>query len=102
MNSPPTRTRPRRLLDIVIAGALACMLMGAAAVLFGCARSHAGRPLAVGSADALPRSRTSHVIVVVMENAEYGEVVGSIAAPYTTSLARRYGLATRSFAITHP
>jgi len=37
-----------------------------------------------------------------MENAEYGEVIGSSAAPYVNGLARRYGLATQSYAITHP
>jgi hypothetical protein len=42
------------------------------------------------------------VVVIVMENAEYGQVIGSARAPYVNSLAQRYGLATRSFAITHP
>lgn len=37
-----------------------------------------------------------------MENAEYGEVIGNRAAPYTNALARRYSLAEQSFAITHP
>jgi phosphatidylinositol-3-phosphatase len=42
------------------------------------------------------------VVVIVMENAEYGEVIGSSAAPYVNRLARRYAQATQSFAITHP
>jgi len=37
-----------------------------------------------------------------MENAEYGEVIGSGDAPYVNSLARRYGLATSSYAVAHP
>ncbi len=44
----------------------------------------------------------AHVVVVLMENASYGDVIGSRSAPYIDSLARTYGLATRSFAITHP
>jgi hypothetical protein len=42
------------------------------------------------------------VVVIVMENAEYGEVIGARAAPYVTALAHRYGVATASFAMTHP
>ncbi len=37
-----------------------------------------------------------------MENAEYDEVIGNRAAPYVNRLAREYGLATASYAITHP
>jgi hypothetical protein len=42
------------------------------------------------------------VAVVVMENTEYGDVIGRGAAPYINRLARTYGLATGSYAITHP
>jgi hypothetical protein len=42
------------------------------------------------------------VVVIMMENAEYGEVIGGSAAPYINALARRYALASDSFAITHP
>jgi hypothetical protein len=37
-----------------------------------------------------------------MENKELPAVIGSSAAPYLNALARRYGLATQSFAVTHP
>jgi hypothetical protein len=40
--------------------------------------------------------------VIVMENEEYGGVIGSPSAPFINSLARRYGLATGMYAITHP
>jgi hypothetical protein len=42
------------------------------------------------------------VVVVVMENTEYGGVIGSGQAPYVNGLARRYGLMRKSFAVTHP
>jgi hypothetical protein len=58
--------------------------------------------LALGRAAALPRSRGSHVVVIVMENKEDSDVLGNPAAPYANALARRYGLATQSYAITHP
>jgi hypothetical protein len=48
------------------------------------------------------RSSTSHVAVVVMENEERGSVLGSSSAPYINRLARQYGKATHSYAITHP
>jgi hypothetical protein len=42
------------------------------------------------------------VAVVVLENRSYEQVIGSPSAPYLNALARRYGLATRYYAITHP
>jgi hypothetical protein len=44
----------------------------------------------------------SHIAVIVMENQEYGGILGSRSAPYINSLARRYALATGMYAITHP
>jgi hypothetical protein len=41
-------------------------------------------------------------VLIVMENKEYGEVIGSPDAPYLNSLARRYTLATDVHAVTHP
>jgi phosphatidylinositol-3-phosphatase len=50
----------------------------------------------------LASGRPAHVAVLVMENAEYGEVKDSGAAPYISRLARTYSLATGSYAIGHP
>jgi acid phosphatase len=44
----------------------------------------------------------NHVYVIVMENKEYGSIVGSSAAPYLNSLIARYGEATNLYAETHP
>src|SRR3989440_3492155 len=44
----------------------------------------------------------SHVFVIVMENHEYGSVIGSAAAPYANSLASTYGLATNYYGASHP
>ena len=77
-------------------------LAALAALCAACGGASAGRPLAVGPAAALPSSHASHVAIIVMENKEASDVLGSAAAPYTTALARRYGLATRSYAVTHP
>ena len=47
----------------------------------------------------------AHIAVIVVENHEFGDIIGPGAgghAPYINSLARRYGLATGMYAITHP
>jgi hypothetical protein len=44
----------------------------------------------------------AHVAVIVMENEEYRDVIGSAAAPYLNRLARRSALALHMYAIAHP
>jgi phosphatidylinositol-3-phosphatase len=44
----------------------------------------------------------SHIFIIVMENHEYGSIIGSPAAPYINSLAKSYGLATNYYGVTHP
>jgi phosphatidylinositol-3-phosphatase len=44
----------------------------------------------------------SHIAVIVMENEEYRDIIGSPSAPFITSLAHDNALATAAFAITHP
>ncbi len=92
---------PSRMSERVSAVALALGLLFAA----GCAHAsstHSGAALAVPAAAQLAHSKASHVLVLPMENEENASVVGSSQAPYTNALIRRYGLATQSFAITHP
>src|SRR5262252_5429357 len=48
----------------------------------------------------IPASR--HVVVLVEENHDYSQVIGSSAMPYLNSLANQYGLATQYYADTHP
>ena len=43
-----------------------------------------------------------HVIVVLEENTNYSDVIGSSSASYINSLANQYGLATKYYADTHP
>jgi hypothetical protein len=40
--------------------------------------------------------------VIVMENEEYSDVIGSSSTRYINGLAKRYALATNSYAVTHP
>lgn len=53
-----------------------------------------------GGAQRLPAF--SHIFLIVMENKDYGDIIGSAAAPYLNSLAAQYGLATDYFAVAHP
>lgn len=76
-------TRVRRL-GLPRAGAALAVLASALALL-------------VPAAAALPRP--DHVVVVVMENHTYGQVIG---APYIAGLARQGASFTSSFAIGHP
>jgi hypothetical protein len=54
----------------------------------------------VAAAAALPSF--SHIYMIVMENHEYGSIVGSSRAPFLNGLIRRYGLATNYHAVSHP
>jgi hypothetical protein len=49
-----------------------------------------------------PPVPASHVVTIVMENKEDRDVIGSADAPYANRLARRFGVATRSYGIRHP
>jgi phospholipase C len=42
------------------------------------------------------------VVVVVMENREFDQVVGNPHAPYVNGLAQRFSLATQSYGVSHP
>ena len=43
----------------------------------------------------------AHIWLIVMENRDYGQVIGSSDSPYTNQLASTYGLATQYYAVTH-
>jgi hypothetical protein len=44
----------------------------------------------------------ARIAVIVLENEEYGDVIGSGAAPFVNRLAGRYALARQMYAIRHP
>ncbi|GDY31157.1 alkaline phosphatase family protein [Gandjariella thermophila] len=77
----------RRIVGVLAATALAA----ATAVL--------SQPSA-SAANGVPQP--DHVVVVVMENHSYSEIIGSNSAPYINSLARSGANFTQSFAVTHP
>ena len=78
----------------------AAALALAAAVLAACGSS--SNAVSSSFTTAARRSPTARVVLLVMENKDRRQIIGSADAPYMTALARRYGTAGRSFAITHP
>jgi len=80
-------------------------LMTTATILATATASAIASPPPAPTASPTPGSGLpdfSHVYVIIMENKEYGSIVGSSAAPYLNSLIARYGLATQLYAETHP
>ncbi|MGI9103614.1 MAG: alkaline phosphatase family protein [Terriglobales bacterium] len=59
-----------------------------------------GQPTGTTSASSFPQFQ--HVAIVVLENQEYSDVVGSASMPYLNSLMAQGSLATNYFANTHP
>src|SRR5438132_14167731 len=84
--------------------ATATALVAAAALalpLSACSSAEPGPALRVPP-KGRAASRHSHVFMIVMENKEAGQVVGSRSAPYFNSLARRYARPRGLYAIRHP
>jgi len=44
----------------------------------------------------------SHIVLIIMENRECGQVIGSPSAPYLTGLAQRYAQPRAFYGTTHP
>jgi len=58
--------------------------------------------LLAGATPAAASPRDSHVVLILLENREYDQVIGDADAPYLNRLARRGALATNYHGITHP
>jgi hypothetical protein len=58
----------------------------------------------LGSVQPTPREVPAfkHIYVIILENKEYGSIVGSDRAPYQNELIARYGIATDFYGETHP
>src|SRR6266853_2268855 len=60
-------------------------------------------PMSIATPPAPPLTALfGHVFLVVEENHNYGDVVGSSSMPYLNGLMNQFGLATEYFANTHP
>jgi hypothetical protein len=81
---------------------LVALLLGASVSSCGSAIMHGPVQTRPAPVAHLRNGSPPHVAVIVMENEEYGSIIGSPATPYINALARRYALARSSYAISHP
>src|SRR5947209_3853614 len=94
MSEAPTR----RGLRSVVLGLLVAIAAGGP---FGCGASAKRLPAENHPSPRLAQ-RASHVAVIVMENEEYGDIIGSSSTPFINRLARTGALARQMYAIRHP
>lgn len=82
---------------------MTALVLLAAAAIAGCGSASETLPVQrTASPKVHLAQRPAHVAVIVMENEEYGDIIGSHSTPYINGLARRYALATGMYAISHP
>jgi hypothetical protein len=55
-----------------------------------------------GGGNPPPQSAPQHIVIVVLENRNYSEIIGSASMPYLNQLAQQYSLATQFYANVHP
>jgi hypothetical protein len=84
------------LLVVVLGGLLLALALGALDT-----RSPLS-PAAAPIDPTAPVPAFKHIFVIVLENKEYEQVIGSQRAPYMNSLARQYGLARHFYGTRHP
>lgn len=71
----------------------------ASTTLAGCGFSLGG---ASTSAVVTNVPRYQHIFLIVMENHDYDDIIGSKQAPHLNALANQYGVATNYWAVAHP
>jgi hypothetical protein len=90
---------------VVVAGggaAIARELAGGSGGSGPCALPGSQAREAGAAVPAAARPQLSRVVVIVMENKECGEIIGSDRAPYLNRLARQGAFASSWFGVTHP
>ncbi|HEY5188000.1 MAG TPA: alkaline phosphatase family protein [Solirubrobacteraceae bacterium] len=91
------RASRRAILGVLLA---ACALTSAAC---GASQRRFGHVQRTASpVTSLAGGAPDHVAVIVMENEEFSDIIGSPATPFINRLASRYALARSMFAISHP
>ena len=84
-------------LALLLASVLIAFAFGA---LHATASSSARGPATAILTTPIPAFK--HIFVIVMENKDYGSIVGSDQAPYMNGLAQQYGVASNFYGIRHP
>jgi hypothetical protein len=101
-----TREKVARLLDRgwTLAASPIAVAVVAIGMLVGFGGSSSALPVQTRTSAiaSLPGGAPAHVAVIVMENEEYGDVIGARSAPFINGLARKYALARAMYAVSHP
>ncbi|GAA1254793.1 alkaline phosphatase family protein [Oryzihumus leptocrescens] len=100
MTVAPRPVRAAATRTAALASLLAACAMPSAAGGVQHTTGVAERPAASAAAAGVPRP--AHVVVVVMENHSYGQIIGASDAPFINGLARSGALLTQSYAVAHP
>ncbi|MGW0389943.1 alkaline phosphatase family protein [Streptomyces sp. NPDC003042] len=100
-NIPVTPRRGRGRRWRATTTGIACALGLVTAMTIGSSEA-ADAPSAPASAAAAALPGYDHVVVVVFENKQYGEIIGSANAPYINQLANAGASLTAMKALTHP
>ena len=90
LNRMPTAARYGTLIAAVALAAGVLVPMTAAA--------SPAKPTGLGGSGT---PRLDHVFIIMLENHEADHVIGDPSAPYITSLAHQYGVATNYYGVTH-
>lgn len=88
-----------RLLSGLQAACVLCLYLMSALTFVWTGRAATTVPF---PATPLSTAPFGHVFILVEENANYSDVIGSSKMPYFNSLANQYGLATQYYSDTHP
>src|SRR6266498_4054724 len=91
-------TRPTRSRRPLLVGLTLGLLLAAC----GASGRIIDAPARGARAVAAPADPAEHIAVIMMENKEYGTVIGSSDAPYLNRLARRKVVLTQEYAVSHP
>jgi hypothetical protein len=99
--SAPWPTRRARLGGVP--RPLAALTVVAAAALTACGQARVLPPQTHRSPVVRPAGGgPTHIAVIVMENEEYGDIIGNHETPFINALARKSAQARQMYAITHP
>src|ERR1700692_1311068 len=91
------RSRPGRSsrLTVLVGPCMGALLVAGLVAGSGVGSGALGPSAASGSPNP-------HVMIVMMENHSFNQIIGQRDQPFTNSLALHYGLATNSYAFGHP
>lgn len=92
----------RKVVAALLLAAIAIGVIGGAALLQTRRGEHLTQLAAVPPGTTLPVPGFRHVFLIVLENKDERDVVGTRDAPYLAKLIDRYGLATSYQAVAHP